>query len=275
MSHRASQLRFTHVPAAITLAGIVTAVFVMSACETDEPTATQVEAHPLTAKAATNVDNTARARFTMADSINVGTALAPVWVPAAVRGDDRLRDGTAAAPGGPSNEYQGSVCSVDAVIGSGLKGQGDQFYLDMDRYASSTLPASCLPTRYNRYYVPGQEPANASTAASIPNISSMSVGQTMIQPFHSGTMGELGYALFWDDTYPPASSMLVTRLPNVIDEYGRSVRQWRIESRGSHKAVLVLPATSRNSGPTITSTFYYMPWAMTITEVPYPLPTAP
>ena len=82
----------------------------------------------------------------------------------------------------------------------------------------------------------------------------------MIQPFLSGTMAELGYALFWDDAYPPASSMVVTRLPNVIDEYGRSVRQWRVESRGSHKAVLVLPATSRESGPTTTSTFYYMPW---------------
>lgn len=48
-----------------------------------------------------------------------------------------------------------------------------------------------------------------------------------------------------------------------------------LESRGSHKAVLVLPATSRKSGQTITSTFYDMPWAMTITEVPYPFPTFP
>jgi hypothetical protein len=97
----------------------------------------------------------------------------------------------------------------------------------------------------------------------------------MVQPFHSGTMAELGYALWCDDAYPPANSMLATRLPNVVDEYGRSVRQWRLESRGSHKAVLVLPATSRKSGQTITSTFYDMPWAMTITEVRYPFPTFP
>ena len=244
MSHRASQMRFSHVPAAVTLAGVVTALLVMAACVADEPTAPRVDAHVITANAAGNVDNTARARFTMADSINVGTPSAPVWVPAAVRGDGRLRDGSPAAPGGLSNEYQGNVCSVNAVIGSGLKGEGYQFFLDMARFASSTLPASCLPTRSNRYYVNGsdQAPVNASTAVSIANVSSMSVGQTMVQPFHSGTMAQLGYGLFWDDAYPPASGVLVTRLPNVVDEYGRSVRQWRVESRGSHKAVLVLPA---------------------------------
>jgi hypothetical protein len=46
-----------------------------------------------TANAVGNVDNTSRARFTMADSINVGTVSTPTWVPAAVRGDGRLRDG--------------------------------------------------------------------------------------------------------------------------------------------------------------------------------------
>ena len=276
MSHRAPQMRSSHRPA-VTFAGVVAAVLAMAACETDAPTTPRVDARQMTAKAAGNVDNTARARFTMADLVNVGTSSAPVWVPAAVRGDGRLRDGSPATPDGPSNEYQGNVCSVNAVIGSGLKGEGTQFFLDMARFASSTLPASCLPTRYNRYYLngPDQPPVNASTAESIAGISSMSVGQTMVQPFHSGTMAQLGYAVFWDDAYPPASSMLVTRLPNVIDEYGRSVRQWRVESRGSHKAVLAFPATSRKSGQTITGTFYYMPWAMTITEVPYPLPVSP
>ena len=277
MSHRASQMRLSHVPAAITLAGVFTTVLVMAACATDEPTATRADPHLTTANATGNVDNTARARFTMADSINVGTTSAPSWVPAAVRGDGRLRDGSPATPGGLSNEYQGNVCSVDAVIGSGMKGEGYQFFLDMSRFAFSTLPASCQPTRANRYYVngPSQAPANASTLVSIPGVSAMSVGQTMIQALHSGTMAELGYALWWDDAYPPASSIVVTRLPNVIDEYGRSVRQWRVASRGLHKAVLVLPATSKKSGPTITNTFPYMPWAMTITEVPYPLPPSP
>jgi hypothetical protein len=270
-------MRITHAPAAVTLAGMLIAGLVLAACVADEPTATRLDARVITAKLAGNVDNTARARFTMADSINVGTIAAPVWVPGAVRGDGRLRDGSPAVAGRLSNEYQGNFCSVNAVIGSGLKGEGTQFFLQMGRFASSTLPASCLPTRYNRYYVngPDQAPVNASTQASIAAVSSMAAGETSIQPFHNGTMAELGYALWWDDAYPPASSVLVTRLPNVIDEYGRSVRQWRVASQGSHKAALVLPATSKKSGPTITGTFYYMPWAMTITEVPYPFPTYP
>ena len=151
-----------------------------------------------------------------------------VWVPADVRGDGRLRDGSPALPDGLSNEYQGNFCSVNAVIGSGLKGEGTLSFA-LARLASTTLPASCLPTRYNRYYLngPNQPPANASTQELVAGFSSLAVGQTLVQPFHSGTMAELGYALWWDDAYPPANSMLATRLPNVVDEYGRSVRQWR------------------------------------------------
>ena len=249
----------------------------MGACAIDSPAAPRVPAGPGTAKVAGNVDMTSRAQLVMADSINVGTMAAPVWVPAAFRGDGRLRDGSPAVSGGPSNEYQGNYCSVNAVIASGTKGEGTQLSFQLARFASIALPPNCLPTRYHRYFVngPTQPPANASSQENIAGISSMSVGQTMVQPFHNGSIAELGYALWWDDAYPPSSSVLVTRLPNVIDQFGRSVRQWRVESRGSHKAVLVLPATSKKSGQTITSTFYYMPWAMTVTEVPYPFPTYP
>jgi hypothetical protein len=224
-----------------------------------------------------NVDQTTRARFTFADSINVGTTAAPVWVAAGIRGDDRLRDGTSALPGGLSNEYQGNFCSMDAVIGSGVGSEGSQFYSDPDRYASTSLPPSCQPARYYRFYVngPTQPPGVAHPSNIVGNIALMAVGETHVQPFQSGTMSELGMGLWFDDAYPPASSVLVTRLPNVIDEFGRSVKQWRVETRGSHKAVSVVPNSGKKPGSTVTSTFYYMPWSMTITAVPYPFPTYP
>jgi len=69
--------------------------------------------------------------------------------------------------------------------------------------------------------------------------------------------------------------VLVTRLPNVIDETGRWARQWRVETRGTHQAVGVVLNSGRKKGTTVTNTFYYLPWSMLVTEVPYPFPTFP
>ena len=220
--------------------------------------------------ASAKVDQTTRARFSWADSVNVGTVAVPEWVWAGIRGDDRLRDGSPRVPGGPSNEYQGSFCGVNAVIGG-------QLYVDPDRDWSPSLPADCQPSRYYRYYVNGsnQPPSLVRPSNIVENIGTMAVGETRIQPFQSGTMSDLGFGLWFDDAYPPASSVLVTRLPNVTDEFGRSVRQWRVETRGSHKAVMVVPTGGRKPGSTVTNTFPYLPWAMTVTEVPYPFPTFP
>ena len=222
------------------------------------------------AAAAAKVDQTIRARFSWADLINVGTAATPEWVPAAIRGDDRLRDGTPSASGGPSNEYQGNFCGVNAVI-------GEQLFVDPQRYWSASLPLSCQPARYYRYYLngPSQAPSVVRPQSIVQDIGTMAVGETHIQPFQSGTMSELGFGLWFDDAYPPASSVRVTRLPNVIDEFERSVRQWRVETRASHQAVTVVPNSGKKPGSTVTNTFYYLPWAMTITEVPYPFPTYP
>ena len=226
-----------------------------------------------------NVDNTSRARFSWDDSINVGTPSAPAWAPAAIRGDGRLRDGSPAVAGGPSNEYQGSFCSVNAVIGSGTGNENAQLYIDPDRFASASLPASCQPTRSYRFYVnvngPTATPSLVHPSSLVPDLSLMAVGETRVQSFHGGTMEELGFAIWWDPAYPPAKGVLVTRLPNVVDELGRSVRQWRVETQGTHQAVLVVPNSGKKPGSTVTSTFYTAPWAMTVTQVPYPFATFP
>ena len=225
-----------------------------------------------------NTDQTTRARFSFEDSVNVGTEAAPVYAPAGVRGDDRLRDGSPPTAGGPSNEYQGNFCGVSAVIGSGTNGEGYQFNYSLDRWWASTLPESCQPVaRYLRVYLNGPTgtPGVTSPGQNFSGIGSMVVGESRIQPSQSGTMADLGVGLWFDDAYPPASSVLITRLPNVIDADGRSVRQWRIQTRGTHKAVGVVPNTGKKPGSTVTNTFYYLPWSMLVTEVPYPFPTFP
>ena len=65
-------------------------------------------------------------------------------------------------------------------------------------------------------------------------------------------------------------------MPNVIDEFGRSVRTWRIETRGSHRAMgaaQICDGRKCSLGPT--GTTYYLPFVLTITEVPSPFPMYP
>lgn len=220
---------------------------------------------------------TPRARLSYADEVNVGTTASPVWVPAGYRGDGRLRDGT---PGTPalSNEYQGDWCGVNAGIGTGIQGQTTQFTFDADQWWSSSLPASCQPARAAHIYLDGPSAAPGITRQTqhFPNLGSMAVGDSLIIPWNNGTGAELGVNLWFDDAYPPASSPRWIRLPNIIDEFGRSVRTWRVETRGSHRAmgaVRICIGKKCSLGPT--GTTYYLPFVLNITEVPPPFPTYP
>lgn len=220
---------------------------------------------------------TPRARLSYADSVNVGSALAPVWVPAGYRGDGRLRDGT---PGtaGQSNEYQGDWCGVNANVGTGTQGQTTQFTFDPNQWWSSSLPATCQPARAVLIYLngPAAPPGLTRQHQYFTDLGSMAVGDSLILPWNNGTGAELGVNLWFNDSYSPASSPRWIRLPNVTDEFGRSVRSWRIETRGSHRAMgasQICAGRKCSLGPT--GTTYYLPFVLTITEVPAPFPTYP
>ncbi|HYL30687.1 MAG TPA: hypothetical protein VEU27_12260 [Gemmatimonadales bacterium] len=221
------------------------------------------------------VDMTTQANFVFADSVNIGTAQAPAWEVAGIQGDARLKDGTPAV-GTPSNEYQGSFCGVSAVIGSGQKNQNADFVVDPNINWTSSLPASCQPARAYRIYLsgPGAAPSSVSPHTVFRGISTMAIGETRIQAVQLGTAGDLGIGLWFDDAYPPASSLLFMRLPNVTDASGRSVRQWLIQTRGTHRAMGVVPDPG-GKGLVPSGVTYYLPFAMTLTEVPYPYPTYP
>ena len=188
--------------------------------------------------AAARVDQTPRARLHYADAVNVGTVLEPVWVPAGYRGDGRLRDGT---PGGQalSNEYQGDWCGVNATIGTGSQGQMSSSTFDPNQWWTSSLPPSCHPARAVQIYLDGPSAAPRVTQQHqyFPGLGSMAIGDSLVIPWNNGTAAEFGVNLWFNDAYPPASSPRWIRLPNIIDEFGRSVRTWRIESRGSHRAM--------------------------------------
>lgn len=217
-----------------------------------------------------------QANFVFADAVDVGVAPTVSWVPAGIQGDGRLKNGTPATRT-PSNEYQGSFCGVAAVIGSGQKNQNADFVVDPNINWTSSLPASCQPARAYRIYLsgPGAGASTASPHTVFRGLSTMAVGETQIQAVALGTAGDLGIGLWFDDAYPPASSLLITRLPNVTDSAGRSVRQWLIRTRATHRAMGAVPGGPSGKGLVPSGMTYFLPFAMTVTEVPYPYPTYP
>ncbi len=210
-----------------------------------------------------------RAHFTYADSMNVSTTAVAQWVPTGIRGDGRLRDGSPGS-GIISNEYQGQFCGVAAVIGNGTGDESTDFNYTPDGNWSDTMPGSCKPARFYRYYLDGPDlpPAIASPHNIVVQVWELAVGETRLVSFMSGTQSELGFGLWFDDAYPPASSLQVTRVPDVVDVAGRTVRRWRVATRGTHRAM----KTDRQI-PTGVS--YYLPFSLTLTAVPYPYPTYP
>lgn len=223
-----------------------------------------------------NVDMTSRVRYSWADSVNVGTVAVPQWVPAGWRGDDRMRDGSPSTPA-LSNEYQGNFCGVWAVIYPGTRGGNGNLDIMPARQWTTALPASCQPARYDRVFLDGPESAPGITRAQtkLLGIETMALGETRSQAFKSGTLVDLPVGLWYDDDHPPASNVLITRLPNITDEFGRSVRQWRIETQGSHRAMGVVQSSGKKGGQVPTGTTYYLPFVLTVTEVPYPFPSFP
>jgi hypothetical protein len=207
-----------------------------------------------------------RLRYSFADSVNLGTSAAPQWVPAGIRGDGRARDG-APLPGNVGGVYQGDFCGANALMGRGdAFDEHDDMLFDPRRYYSDALPASCKPQRVYRVYRDGldQPPAEIGPLSHGDLANKLAVGETRLftMVFQAGAAG--GAFRFIEDAARGSSAAAITRLPDIRDEIDRPVRQWRIESRGTHKA----------DDFTINGT-YYLPFMLTITEVPYPFPTYP
>ena len=214
-----------------------------------------------------HVDQNPRAVLSLADSIFVSDS--GRFVPAGIRGDGRVRDGTA-APAGKSSEYQGDWCGVSArfELGTDLNADPDA------GYSASTMSA-CGSKRQYRFYLSG--PSLAPTVSGPHSIASglatRAVGQSVLQPEGFGVQLTNCQRLMFDSQYPPSATVRQTRLSDTIDTQGRSVRRWRIESEGSHRAMCLVPGKGNSLVPT--GVTYFLPFRITIVEVPYPYSVYP
>lgn len=230
--------------------------------------ASDASGSPITFQATADGGPAMQARYFFADSMNLGTAVAPQWVPAGIRGDGRARNGQTAIVGNLGGEYQGQFCGVSAVIGrGGAYDESASLFMFPSRFWSVTLPASCQPSRGYRFFLDGTAapPVVLHPLSLVDSIAVMTVGETRTRPMIFQTGGrEVGGIRFVDDIVAATSSVLITRLPDVRDELDRPVHQWRIESRGTHRAA--------NTGSGVP---YYLPFSLTVTEVPYPFASYP
>jgi hypothetical protein len=228
------------------------------------------EGSPVLFEAVADPGPSMQARFYFADSVNVGTGAAPQWVAAGIRGDGRARDGQAAASSRPGGEYQGSFCGVNAVLGRGAEyNENDGLNFHVSRYWADTLPSSCNPARAYRFFLDGlgAPPLLLHPLSIVEGLGTMAVGETRIQThlvFQTGG-AEVGGIRFTDDATYGTSAAQIIRLPDARDELDRPVRQWRVESRNTHRAYKLADF----------SITYYLPFSLTIIEAPYPFATYP
>lgn len=210
-----------------------------------------------------------RVNLVVEEVVNVAAPGDPVDLqPAGIRGDGRNRFG-AAAP--VANEYQGAFCGVVAFLFNGRPSENGALKIDTDAGYASSMAASCGAPRVFRFFLagPGGPATPIGALTYIPGVWSLLPGASILQRVSFANQGVLSDCRLWFDSgLAPASDARITRLPDVD-----GARQWRLESQGSHTAVCT---TTDKKGRVIpTGVSHYLPFSITVTEVPPPHPTYP
>ncbi len=259
------------------LASVTTAVLVLAVACTDSGTPAGLPmARPQFAKpTGKTIDTHPRANLLWDDL--PGSDGTPT---AGIRGDRRDRFGSPAA----LTEYQGADCGVRGIIYDG-RGESGNIDVDTDTDYTTDMSADCGERRNMLLYV-GDDQAIGAVATTIyphlimEGVWSVPTGQTADRRVTFGLQG-LGPAcvLAFDGQYPGATSARVTGLPTVqvMNANGDLVtaRQWRVESQGNHLVACLKPSKGGRYPYADSGVRYYLPFAATVTAVPYPYETYP
>ena len=256
-------------PAAVPRVCGVLAALVALGCH---ESVTAVPVTHATVNAARGVDTHSRANLVWQDAVDVGTANAPNIVPAGIRGDGRNKKGEVAVP---ANEYQGDYCGVRAFIYD-QRGEDGNLNPDPDTYYTSAMDTTtCRGGRKLALYLAGADSTPVMTGPMflIDAIWKLGLGAVVVQPMDFGVQDNTSSCRFsFNAAYTGASNVRLSRLVDV--QVGMvTARQWRLETQGTHKAACL--ATQPNGRYVDTGTRYKLPFAVTITQVPYPYTTYP
>jgi hypothetical protein len=259
----------------ISAMGGLLAAFAVLGCE--EPV-TAVPATTPTVAFARTVDTHSRANLVWQDVIDTGSPGAPSLVTAGIRGDGKNKYGGSEAP---ANEYQGSVCGVRATIFD-QKGENGNLNPDPDSDYNSTMDVACGGGRRSMVLNIGTEGATAGEHAPVVTgpmflidaIWTLGPGAVRLQPMDFGVQdGQSDCRFSFNTAYAGASSVRLTRLPDVPIGATVTARQWRLQSQGTHTAAcLILQKSGKYAD---NGARYTLPFDVTITQAQYPFDTYP
>ena len=252
------------------IAAPAVAVFLATACS--DPPMQPRDSGPSLAKGGGSTGTDSRAKWVWADALDLD-GVSGAETPAGIRGDGRLADGTAAL-GAPS-EYQDGMCGVQAKIfwyDTRLSQSGDAVF-DPDKSGGA-----CGARRTMQYYLAGADgPVSLfPTGTNAQRVMLVQIGAPELRRMNFRIDQSGCAALRFHDvydyggtaTYEPlgeqiASEVRITRLDANTD--ARAPRRWRVESQGTHRAVCAV--SDRRGVLTNTTTTYYLPFAVEITEI--------
>lgn len=247
-----------HLGRSLRTTGLLLVFPVIGCREATSPPLAAFAPHQLPVAAAGSGTSHSRAHITLHATVNVGSPSSLNWVPSGIQGDGRNRFGQADAV----SEYQGDFCGVRTVVYDYQKPYGGiNFDTDTD-YDALTMSGPCGSRRTIAFSLGGPTPVTSSPNILVKDLWNFAPGESRLMNVTIG-QGLPCSTLQFDAQYAGAGSARVTRLPDVS-----GARQWVVESQGTHQAACMKQLKSDRQADT--GVRYYLPFAMTITQVPYP-----
>jgi len=174
--------------------------------------------------------------------------IGPDTVPAGIRGDGRLADGSAS---GGNSAYQGGMCGVVA------------YQLSNETRWDLYTATGCGSARVLRFWLAGATGLSTDhqTKSIARDLLSLAVGESRTDQFEGFNLDQPNCTRAeFNSAYAGSNNPRRTRLPDAAD----GAKQWRIESQGSHQAMCLYTAKGKDQLGGLTVA---MPWAYTIREV--------
>ena len=183
-----------------------------------------------------------------------------------IEGDSRSKDGSTK---GVLDEYQGNYCGAYAVLYAAAGESGD-LNADFDSGYTTDMLSACGSSRSLTFHMGGSlGDVKFAPYFVVRGLTHLAVNESRLQFMGFGIQQTDCQRVMFDSQYAGASDARITRLADTETR----VRQWRVESQGTHKGQCV--AMRKNGtlypvGDPIT-----LPFSFTVTEVPHPAPTYP
>lgn len=183
-----------------------------------------------------------------------------------IEGDGRARDGSTS---GIRNEYQAYHCGVWGELRTDPGGSGEMA-VDFDVQYTSAMAASCGARRSLTFHLGDLGDISPSHVFNLVGLTNLDVGESRSQILQFNLYQALPdcHMVHFNGQWPPVEDARMTRL----DDGSGPVRQWRVESQGSHLAQC-LRASGGSRVPVGEPIF--LPFSFVVTELLYPFETYP